>query len=162
MRSAVRARATPWSLLLTPVSDAGVQTAAAGAAGHCRYKQCGMPRERLVKDHAAMGRGAVPPPNLIREYVTADQLAELTPWSVEAIKAMVRRGILVVDVHYFQPQGRGTRLIFKWSAVRAYIEAREQDGEGRRVVTAGHEIQRTIGRVIDVQQAMQQAQRLLG
>ena len=36
----------------------------------------------------------------------------------------VRRGTFRLGVHYFQPQGRGTKLIFKWSAVVALIESR--------------------------------------
>ena len=34
---------------------------------------------------------------------------------------MVRRGVLK-HVHYFQPFGRRTQLVFKWSAIVALIE----------------------------------------
>jgi hypothetical protein len=57
-----------------------------------------------------------------REYLNAEQLAAVTPWSKKAIAHMVEKGVLVRGVHYFQPQGPGTRLLFKWSAIVAFIE----------------------------------------
>jgi hypothetical protein len=35
----------------------------------------------------------------IREYLSAEQLAKVTPWSISAIEKMVSRGILKRDVH---------------------------------------------------------------
>jgi hypothetical protein len=58
----------------------------------------------------------------VREYLSAEQLSEVTPWSLSAIEKMVTRGILQRDVHYFQPFGRRTQLVFKWSAIVALIE----------------------------------------
>jgi hypothetical protein len=60
--------------------------------------------------------------NPVREYLDAAQLATRTPWSVEAIRRMVSRGVLRRGVHYFQPLGPRTQLIFKWSAIVALIE----------------------------------------
>ena len=40
----------------------------------------------------------------------------------EAIEKMVTRGVLKRDVHYFQPFGRRTQLIFKWNAIVTLIE----------------------------------------
>jgi hypothetical protein len=57
-----------------------------------------------------------------RAYLTAEQLAALTPWSLAAINAMVRRGQLVRGVHWFQPAGHRGLRIFKWEAITAYIE----------------------------------------
>jgi hypothetical protein len=57
-----------------------------------------------------------------REYLDAAQLAARAPWSVEAIRRMVSRGVLRRGVHYFQPLGPRTQLIFKWSAIVALIE----------------------------------------
>ncbi len=57
-----------------------------------------------------------------RTYLSAEQLAELTPWSVEALQKMVKRGMLKLGVHYFRPFGRRSRLIFKWEAMIALIE----------------------------------------
>jgi hypothetical protein len=63
----------------------------------------------------------------VREYVYIDELAERTPWTVEAIETMVRRGALQRGVHYFQPNGLRGRLIFKWSAIVAWIERAGRD-----------------------------------
>jgi hypothetical protein len=59
---------------------------------------------------------------LVREYVSAEQLAALTPWSIDAIERMVRRGELTIGEHYFQPKGPRTQRVFKWSAIVAWIE----------------------------------------
>jgi len=58
----------------------------------------------------------------VREYLDGAQLAARTPWSVEAIRRMVSRGVLRRGVHYFQPLGPRTQLIFKWSAIVTLIE----------------------------------------
>jgi len=54
--------------------------------------------------------------------MNAEQLAAVTPWSKKAIAHMVEKGVLVRGVHYFQPQGTRTQLIFKWAAIVAFIE----------------------------------------
>jgi hypothetical protein len=56
--------------------------------------------------------------------MNAEQLATVTPWSRKAIERLVARGVLVRGVHYFQPQGPRTPLIFKWSAIVMFIEGR--------------------------------------
>ncbi len=60
-----------------------------------------------------------------REYLAAAQLAERTPWSADAIDAMVRRGILRRGAHWFQPLGARSQRVFKWSAIVAFIERRD-------------------------------------
>jgi hypothetical protein len=57
-----------------------------------------------------------------REYMNADQLAAVTPWSRKAIEHLVAKGLLVRGRDYFQPQGPRTPLIFKWSAIVQFIE----------------------------------------
>jgi hypothetical protein len=57
-----------------------------------------------------------------REYLSVEQLAAITPWSEEAIRRMVSRGVLKKGVHYFQPLGARSRLVFKWSAIVQLIE----------------------------------------
>lgn len=89
-----------------------------------------------------------------REYLYAEQLAELTPWSMEAIARMVRRGVLRVGVHYFQPQGSRGRLIFKWRRVVELIEGRT--GDPRDVVGEPATV------ALDVEEATQKLHRLLG
>jgi hypothetical protein len=61
-------------------------------------------------------------PAVLREYMSATQLAARTPWSVEAIRRMVSRGVLKRGVHFFQPLGPRSQLLFKWSAIVALIE----------------------------------------
>jgi hypothetical protein len=41
---------------------------------------------------------------------------------MSAIEKMVNRGVLKRGVHYFQPFGHRTQLIFRWSAIVALIE----------------------------------------
>jgi hypothetical protein len=67
------------------------------------------------------GAGRITKP---RAYLYAEDLAELTPWTVEAIDKMVARGTLRRGIHWFQPAGR---RIFKWAAIIELIEG----GEGR-------------------------------
>lgn len=57
-----------------------------------------------------------------RAYLNADELSKLTPWSPEAIRRMVARGVLRKGEHYFQPFGPRTQLLFKWPAIAALIE----------------------------------------
>jgi hypothetical protein len=63
-------------------------------------------------------REAAAPP----AYLSAEQLALQTPWSVDALEKMIQRGELRRGVHWFQPKGPGTQRIFKWSAIAAWIE----------------------------------------
>jgi hypothetical protein len=60
--------------------------------------------------------------SLGREYLSIEQLAAVGPWSVDAIEKMLKRGLLHRGVHFFQPFGPRTRLIFKWSAIVGLIE----------------------------------------
>jgi hypothetical protein len=76
-----------------------------------------------------------------REYLSAEQLAERTPWSVAALQKMIHRGVLRRDVHYFQPFGRGTQLLFKWSAIVQLIEGptgQEGDRDTQNMAGRGH------------------------
>jgi hypothetical protein len=78
------------------------------------------------------GEGSKPltqeaPRSSVREYLSSEQLAEVTPWNVSAIEKMVSRGVLKRDVHYFQPFGRRTQLVFKWSTIVDLIESRSAD-----------------------------------
>jgi hypothetical protein len=75
-----------------------------------------------------------------REYLNAEQLATVTPWSRKAIARMVEKGVLVRGVHYFQPQGPRTALIFKWSAIVAFIEG---NADGRVSEQRGLDVEAT-------------------
>ncbi len=95
-------------------------------------------------------------PSARREYLSAAQLAQVTPWSVEAIHKMVQRGVLRREVHFFQPFGPRAHLVFKWRAIVTLIEGRSLDGDDRedgRVIELG---------AIDVEKATAEFSRLLG
>jgi len=68
-------------------------------------------------------------PANVRPYLSAEQLSELTPWTLDAQQKLIRRGVLKLGVHYFQPQGRRGRLVFKWSAIVALIEGHSVHSE---------------------------------
>jgi hypothetical protein len=91
----------------------------------------------------------------VREYLYIDQLADLTPWSPQAIRTMIARGIFKENVHYFRPKGAASRPIFSWTAVVNYIEGQEAkpawDGA---VPLAG-------GGAIDLDEAAKEVHRLL-
>jgi hypothetical protein len=70
---------------------------------------------------------------------------------------MVRRGVLQRSVHYFQPFGRRTQLVFKWSAIVALIEGEQtksDDTDGEHVVERRGQI--------DVEKAKAGLGRMLG
>ncbi len=116
--------------------------------------------------------GAVPEPVIaapaeaaqVRPYVSAEQLAALTPWSQDAIEKMIRRGVFKRGVHYFQPLGQRSRLIFKWDAIVALIEGvSAPDPEGILLESEQSSPQGpAFGKqVIDVEEATTSLQRLL-
>jgi hypothetical protein len=88
----------------------------------------------------------------VRPYLSAEQLATVTPWSVNAIWKMVGRGMLRRNVHYFRPLGRRREIVFKWSAIVALIEGSEQTEAEQPGTRKG----------MDVQQAAHDLERLLG
>lgn len=66
--------------------------------------------------------GQAPRPE--RAYLYVDQLAELTPWTAHQIRNMIANGTFLEGVHYFKPNGPGSRPIFSWRAVSAFIESK--------------------------------------
>jgi len=92
---------------------------------------------------------------VIKPYLYAEELAELTPWSVEAIHKKVQRGELRTGVHYFQEGHRG-RLIFKWAAIVELIEGGASD---RKTADAG--VPHVNGKGLDVEKATAGLYRLL-
>jgi hypothetical protein len=96
---------------------------------------------------------AAPPP---RPYLNAQQLAEVTPWSVNAIEKMVSRGVFKLGVHYFQPGGHRTQLIFKWSAIIEFVEGLSETSKASPAPVLLRK------GPLDVQQAAEELHRLLG
>ena len=93
--------------------------------------------------------------SLGREYLTIEQLAAVGPWSADAIEKMIKRGLLRRDVHFFQPFGPRTRLIFKWSAIVALIEGKDRVADTSDVAATEK------GRAFDVETAKAGLHRLL-
>ncbi len=56
---------------------------------------------------------------VFKPYVSIAELAALTPWTEQAIRTMISRGVLHEGEHYFHV---GRRPVFKWEAVVAFIE----------------------------------------
>jgi hypothetical protein len=100
--------------------------------------------------------------NHIPPYLSAEQLSAVTPWSVDAIEKMVARGALVKGVHFFQPFGRRSQRIFKWSAIRALIEGGNGAAAAPPVIHEAPVLAaaQSFGR-IDVEKATADLQRLL-
>jgi hypothetical protein len=48
---------------------------------------------------------------LPKPYVSVKELTELTPWTEEAIRTMMRKRVFVEGKHYFRV---GRRDVFKW------------------------------------------------
>jgi len=93
-----------------------------------------------------------------RPYMSATQLAAVTPWTVNAIRKMVARRLLKRGVHYFQPLGRRREVVFKWSAIVGMIE--QQPGVMEEADSgATLRPRRAVG--MDVEQATASFERLL-
>jgi len=96
-------------------------------------------------------------------YVSIKELVDLTPWSEQAIRTMMRRGMFKLDVHYFQPFGRRSQVIFKWTKVMELIEGKVARQTQIVIDSAPSKsiIPMPNGKVIDVQEATQAALRRL-
>ena len=54
-----------------------------------------------------------------KPYLSIAELATLTPWTGQAIRTMISRGIFREGQHFFYV---GRRPVFKWSAIIGFIE----------------------------------------
>lgn len=77
---------------------------------------------RRIPEPAQLPDPAGPTP-VCKPYVSVAELAALTPWTPQAIRLMVSRGVLREGEHVFHV---GRRTVFKWAAIVAFIE------QGRR------------------------------
>lgn len=110
---------------------------------------------------------SAPSPVPVRLYLSAEQLAQLTPWSTEAIEKMIQRGALRLGLHFFQPSGRRGQRIFRWDRIVELIEGRSapvgmavvvnERGCGQQVPQAAES-----KGILDVEEASTALQRLLG
>ncbi len=55
------------------------------------------------------------------EYLSITDLSKRIPYAAQTIRNMMSTGVLKRDVHYVKPRGR---VIFKWSAVQAWLEGK--------------------------------------
>jgi hypothetical protein len=91
-----------------------------------------------------------------RAYLNAEQLSVLTPWSPDAIRRMVQRGVLHKGEHFFQPLGPGTHRLYKWSAIVELIESNDAEPP-----MAGAVERRAEPEAINVEEATARLRRLL-
>lgn len=91
-----------------------------------------------------------------RQYLYVDQLAELTPWTPDAIRTMIARGVFKLGVHYFKPSGPNSRPIFSWAAIVDFIENEQQ------APPAGEKIPLVGGVVVDLHEAAEKTGRVHG
>lgn len=68
-------------------------------------------------DGASLARPVDAP--VCKPYLSISELATVTPWTGQAIRTMVSRGIFREGEHFFYV---GRRPVFKWAAVVAFIE----------------------------------------
>lgn len=54
-----------------------------------------------------------------KPYLSVVELSRLTPWTDQAIRTMISKGILRCGEHFFYV---GRRPVFKWAAIVAFIE----------------------------------------
>lgn len=90
-----------------------------------------------------------------RAYLNAEQLSVLTPWSPDALRRMIERGVLRKGEHFFQPLGPRTHRLFKWSAIVEMIESNDAEPMPPAVE------RRAEPEAIDVEEATQRLRRLL-
>ena len=92
-----------------------------------------------------------------RPYMSAKQLAECTPWTVDTIRQMMRRGKLRKGTHWFQPMGRHSQVVFKWEAIVELLE-----GPRETVVDLGPTFHSMpLAGALDVEKAATEFERLL-
>jgi hypothetical protein len=67
-------------------------------------------------------RSSVQPAAVGSEYVSIAELAKRIPYAPQTIRNLMTQGVFIRDVHYLKPRGR---VIFKWTAVREWLEGRQ-------------------------------------
>ena len=58
------------------------------------------------------------------EYLSIADLSQRIPYAAQTIRNLMSRGVFKRDLHYVKPRGR---VMFKWSAVQAWIERQDRD-----------------------------------
>src|SRR5260370_33605732 len=82
-----------------------------------------MPRSDLsAVDHtseAAINRRQTNGSLACKPYLSIVELSQLTPWTDQAIRTMMSKGVFREGVHFFHV---GRRPVFKWQAIVLFIE----------------------------------------
>ena len=79
-------------------------------------------RQSAIRRAQRSENGSLPRPvdaPLCKPYLSISELAPLTPWTDQAIRTMVSRGVLREGEHFFHV---GRRPVFKWAAIVDFIE----------------------------------------
>jgi hypothetical protein len=63
-----------------------------------------------------------------KPYLSIRELSGCTPWTEQAIRTMMAKGVFCEGEHFFHV---GRRPVFKWAAVVLFIEQREHTPEPR-------------------------------
>lgn len=63
----------------------------------------------------------------VKPYVSIAELATLTPWTEQAIRTMMSRGVLREGEHFFHV---GRRPVIKWAAIVDFVQRRGDYVEG--------------------------------
>ena len=79
-------------------------------------------RQLSIRRAQRPDNGSLPRPvdaPVCKPYLSISELATLTPWTDQAIRTMVSRGVLREGEHFFHV---GRRPVFKWAAIVDFIE----------------------------------------
>ena len=63
-------------------------------------------------------------PVMEKEYLSLGELCQRIPYRPQTIRNLMTQGVLREGVHYFKPTQR--RVVFKWEAVRRWIEGEDR------------------------------------
>lgn len=88
-----------------------------GSSATPRKQRSKKRRNDAANDNAVQVSGLKP-------YLSIADLAARTPWSEQAIRTMMSRGVFQEGKHYFHV---GRRPVFKWEAIVRFIQLSETD-----------------------------------
>ena len=81
------------------------------------------PADALVITDASSG-SEIETPARPKPYLSIRELSALTPWTEQAIRTMMAKGVLKEGEHFFRV---GRRTVLKWNAIVSLIEHRDLD-----------------------------------
>jgi len=63
-------------------------------------------------------------PVMEKEYLSLEELCQRIPYRPQTIRNLMSQGVLREGIHYFKPTQR--RVVFKWEAMRRWIEGEDR------------------------------------